>query len=78
MPGKAHLGLEAIADGIQSGKTREPRAYCEGRKANADGALITANPHTDTKAEAFISWDQGWLDKDGALNTDREVGCAAS
>ena len=78
MPGKTHLGLDALEPGTQSGKYREPRSYCEGRKANADGALITANPHTDDKAEAFVAWDQGWTDKENGTNTDREVGCAAS
>ncbi len=77
MPGKAHLGLDSIEPGTQSNKTMVARAYCEGRQASANGALITTNPHSaDTKQENFIAWDEGWVDHDTSANTAREVGCS--
>ena len=78
MPGKQHMGLDSVAVGTQSGKTIVARAYCEGRQASANGALITTNPHSaDTKQENFIAWDQGWVDEDTGANTARSVGCSA-
>lgn len=39
---------------------RTARAFCEGRKANADGILIGANPFTTAKErENKTAWDAG-------------------
>jgi hypothetical protein len=76
MPGKLYMGLDAISVGTQSDKIKVARSYCEGRKASADGELITTNPHSDPKGEAFVSWDQGWTDEDGGLVDVSLTGCA--
>ncbi len=76
MPGKAHMGLDDIRPGTQSGKTKVSRAYCEGRQANENGALVTANPFPDTKSETFEAWDTGWQDKEAGLISARSVGCS--
>lgn len=78
MPGKLYMGLDALAVGTQSTKDKVARAYCEGRAAADAGELETANPNTaqGAKDEAFISWDQGWLDVDGGLVDVSLTGCA--
>ncbi len=62
MPGKLNVGLDALSVGTQSTKSKVAKAYCEGRAANQDGVLQSANPDPDPKGETFISWDQGWQD----------------
>ena len=37
----------------------QSRAYCEGRQAAADGALIGSNPHPNA-SEAGQAWDLGY------------------
>ena len=42
---------------------RTARAYCEGRKANADGVLIGANPFTiERERENWQAWASGHQD----------------
>lgn len=76
MPGKLYMGLDAISVGTQSMKFKVARAYCEGRKASADGLPDTANPDSDPKGEAFVSWDQGWTDHDTGAVSVKDTGCA--
>lgn len=41
-------------------KPRTARAFCEGRKANADGTLIGANPYTAARErENALAWAAG-------------------
>ncbi len=52
---------DAEAAGTSSYNPRTARAYCEGRKANVDGELISANPFTvDRERENYDSWNFGW------------------
>lgn len=78
MPGKLTMGLDSLSVGTQSDKSKVARAYCEGRAAAAAGALISTNPNTaqGAKDEAFIAWDQGWVDVDSALVDVSLTGCA--
>ena len=76
MPGKIHLGIDSIAPGAQSMKTKTSRAYCEGRFAESEGVLQAANPFPDNKSETFVAWDQGWQDSLAGTPTARETGCA--
>ena len=54
-------------------KLKSSKAYCEGRKAQIDGVLKSANPHTGLDAEDALAWDSGHSDALAA--TDR--GCCA-
>lgn len=56
------------------GNLRLSKAYCEGRKASADGLLITANPEDGLGTELETVWDQGWNDEDGGVV---DKGCCA-
>ena len=76
MPGKLYMGLDALSPGTQSTKEKVARAYCEGRKASADGQLITTNPDSDPKGETFVAWDQGWTDHDTGSVDVSLTGCA--
>lgn len=76
MPGKLYMGLDAISPGTQSNKNQVARAYCEGRKASADGELDTANPDPDSKGETHIAWAQGWTDHDAGFVDVSLTGCA--
>ena len=45
---------------VTSFKPRTARAFCEGRKANADGALISDNPFTTARErENRVAWTAG-------------------
>jgi hypothetical protein len=35
------------------------KAYCEGRKAAFDGALVTTNPHQASSPDS-VGWIAGW------------------
>jgi hypothetical protein len=53
---------------------RVAKAFCEGRKAQVDGALKTTNPFTaGQEDENLAAWDNGW---DAAAAAD-PPGCCA-
>lgn len=58
---------------------KDSKAYCEGRKAAADGLLVGANPHVDG-SDAATAWSTGfatWLN-DPALGPDAGRDCCAT
>lgn len=76
MPGKLYMGLDAVSPGTQSSKVKVARAYCEGRKASADGLIEADNPIEDPKSEDSIAWDQGWSDHNSGSVDVALTGCA--
>ena len=55
------------ADSTASYNPRTARAFCEGRKAAADGELITANPFTaGIEDENLQAWSTGWGNYQGS------------
>ena len=75
MPGKLDVGLDAISIGTQSSKSKMAKSYCEGRAAQIGGGSTGDNPHADPKAEAFVSWAEGF--NDAFLGLDVKLtGCA--
>jgi len=52
--------IEGDAKDVAAFNPRTARAFCEGRKANADGLLIGANPFTvGQERENFAAWNAG-------------------
>ncbi len=69
MPGQLCNGLPKTLPLIQ-----ESRAFCEGRKAQADGELKATNPHDPNgNPVAYDSWDNGW---DSGFNGDPRGCCS--
>ena len=53
---------------------RIAKAFCEGRKASADGALRNTNPFDTTiERENEQAWDNGWVSENGG----DDKGCCA-
>jgi hypothetical protein len=53
-------------------RLREAEAYCEGRRAAADGGLVGDNPHTVLNPPLAPHWEAGfdsWTADPAGLNT---------
>jgi len=52
---------DANSNGVAAFAPRQARAYCDGRKANVDGALIDTNPFNPANEfENSEAWNFGW------------------
>ena len=61
--------INGDADPTAAFNPRTARAFCEGRKANADGLIFTDNPFTTgIEDENNVAWSQGWLEYAGSPN----------
>ncbi len=72
-------------DNASAFKPRQARAYCDGRKANVDGFLLTDNPFQSGSPPMFtpngveyenaLAWEAGHNDVTGGV-VARDTACA--
>jgi len=63
---------DAHINAVAAFAPRQARAYCDGRKANIDGALIITNPfNPDTEWENSEAWGFGWTAADLGETADQ-------